>query len=134
VHRVARRADDGRYAIRSGAAQPTESRSGKPRFPRPQPLGYATALSGNGISADSRGKIIRAPTDQGFDEWYGIPLTSNEAQVTTSPGFDSTKTPTPYIWEAKRADLAQSAGLRSREPAHDRSRGGDEASRSSSAT
>ena len=45
-------------------------------------LGYATALFGKwhlgGLEWQTNG---RAPTDQGFDEWYGIPMTSNEAQT-----------------------------------------------------
>ena len=46
----------------------------------------------------------RAPTDQGFDEWYGIPQSSNDAQITTTAGWDSTKTPAPYIWEGKAGE------------------------------
>jgi arylsulfatase len=43
----------------------------------------------------------RTPIDQGFDEWWGIPNTSNEAQFTSSPTFDPATTETPYIWEQK---------------------------------
>jgi arylsulfatase len=92
----------GRYAIRSGAAQPTGITLWETTIPEAlKPLGYATALFGKWHLGGFAWENHRAPTDQGFDEWYGIPLTSNEAQVTTSPGFDSTKTPTPYIWEGK---------------------------------
>jgi arylsulfatase len=92
----------GRYAIRSGAAQPTGITLWETTIPEAlKPLGYATALFGKWHLGGFEWEGRRAPTDQGFDEWYGIPLTSNEAQVTTSPGFDSTKTPAPYIWEGK---------------------------------
>jgi len=92
----------GRYAIRSGAAQPTGITLWETTIPEAlKPLGYATALFGKWHLGGFEWEGRRAPTDQGFDEWYGIPLTSNEAQVTTSPGYDSTKTPPPYIWEGK---------------------------------
>jgi arylsulfatase len=92
----------GRYAIRSGAAQPTGITLWETTIPEAlKPLGYATALFGKWHLGGFEWEGRRAPTDQGFDEWYGIPLTSNEAQVTTSPGYDSTKTPAPYIWEGK---------------------------------
>jgi len=92
----------GRYAIRSGAAQPTGITLWETTIPEAlKPLGYSTALFGKWHLGGFAWEGKREPTDQGFDEWYGIPLTSNDAQVTTSPGFDSTKTPVPYIWEGK---------------------------------
>ena len=92
----------GRYAIRSGAAQPTGITLWETTIPEAlKPLGYSTALFGKWHLGGFAWEGRREPTDQGFDEWYGIPLTSNDAQVTTSPGFDSTKTPVPYIWEGK---------------------------------
>ena len=38
--------------------------------------GYATAMFGKWHLGDSKG---RYPTDQGFDEWYGIPNSSDES-------------------------------------------------------
>ncbi len=46
----------------------------------------------------------RAPTNQGFDEWYGIPMTSNEAQTTTMPNFNPATMEAPYIWEGKAGE------------------------------
>ena len=93
----------GRYAVRAGAEQSSGMTLWEVTMAEAlKPLGYATALYGKwhlgGYDWLAKG---RAPTDQGFDEWYGIPLTSNDAQITTTPGWDSTKTPAPYIWEGK---------------------------------
>ena len=50
---------------------------------------HATA---SGISATGAGRF---PTDRGFDEWYGIPRTSNESMFTTSAGYDPDAAPLP---------------------------------------
>jgi arylsulfatase A-like enzyme len=55
------------------------------------PRGYARALYGKWHLGDREG---RYPTDQGFEEWYGIPLSSNESQISTTGE-------TPYIWKGK---------------------------------
>jgi arylsulfatase len=92
----------GRYAVRTGAQQPTGMTLWEVTIADAlKPLGYSTALFGKWHVGGYDWLDKRAPTNQGFDEWYGIPLTSNDAQVTTAPGFDSTKTPIPYIWEGK---------------------------------
>jgi arylsulfatase len=96
----------GRYAIRSGASQNTGVTLWETTIAEGlKSVGYATALFGKwhlgGLDWLAKG---RTPTDQGFDEWFGIPMTSNEAQTTTLPGFDSTRTPVPYIWEGKRGE------------------------------
>jgi arylsulfatase len=41
----------------------------------------------------------RYPNDRGFDEWYGIPRTSNETLFTQSPGFDQTVVDIPQVME-----------------------------------
>lgn len=63
--------------------------------------GYATGHFGKWHLGDLEGRF---PTDQGFDEWYGIPRTSNEALYTTSIGFDPKIAPTPYILEGRRGE------------------------------
>jgi len=99
----------GRYAVRTGAAQPTGITLWEITIAEAlKPLGYATAHYGKwhlGGEKDWRGH--REPTNQGFDEWYGIAQTSNEAQTTTMPGFDPAKTETPYIWEGRKGEPAQ---------------------------
>jgi arylsulfatase A-like enzyme len=99
----------GRYAVRAGADQANGMTLWEVTLAEAlKPLGYSTALYGKwhlgGNDWLAKG---RAPTDQGFDEWYGIPLTSNDAHITTSPGWDSTKTPAPYIWEGKAGEQSR---------------------------
>ena len=92
----------GRYAVRTGAAQPTGITLWEVTIPEAlKPLGYATALFGKWHLGGDNPEGKREPTHQGFDEYYGIPRTSNEAQTTSSPTYDSTKTPPPYIWEGR---------------------------------
>jgi len=92
----------GRYAIRSAATQPTGITLWEITIAEAlKPVGYATALFGKWHLGGANWIQGRTPIDQGFDEWYGIPNTSNEAQTTTSPGFNPTTTEAPYIWEQK---------------------------------
>lgn len=62
-------------------------------------LGYATGLFGKWDIGGPAWEGERAPTDQGFDRWYGIPGTSHVAQFTEMPGFDAERNPVPYVWE-----------------------------------
>jgi arylsulfatase A-like enzyme len=92
----------GRYAIRSAATQPTGITLWEITIAEAlKPLGYATALFGKWHLGGSGWIRGRTPIDQGFDEWYGIPNTSNEAQATTSPTFNPATSEAPYIWEQK---------------------------------
>ena len=99
----------GRYAVRTGAAQGSGITLWEVTMAEAlKSAGYATGHYGKwhlGGEKEWRGK--REPTNQGFDEWYGIPQSSNEAQVTTTPGYDPAKTPAPYIWEGKAGQAAQ---------------------------
>jgi arylsulfatase A-like enzyme len=86
----------GRYGIRSGTLLYRPPVTGMTMWEVTlaelvKPLGYATAMYGKWHVGDAAG---RAPTHQGFDEWYGIPHSSNEAQKSTFPG-------TPQIWEGR---------------------------------
>jgi arylsulfatase len=92
----------GRYAIRSGATQPTGITLWEITIAEAlKPVGYGTALFGKWHLGGANWIRGRTPIDQGFDEWYGIPNTSNEAHTTTSPGFNPAATEAPYIWEQK---------------------------------
>jgi arylsulfatase A-like enzyme len=100
----------GRYAIRSGATQPTGITQWEVTIAEGlKSIGYSTALFGKWHLGGTNWIEGRTPIDQGFDEWYGIPNTSNEAQLTTTPGFDSTKTAIPYIWEQKAGSAPKKA-------------------------
>lgn len=71
-------------------------------------VGYATALFGKwdlGGDDDWLGK--REPTQQGFDEWYGIPTTSHWSQFSSFNGFSDTKVPVPFIWEGIAGKTSQ---------------------------
>jgi arylsulfatase len=92
----------GRYAVRTGAVQNSGITLWEVTIAEAlKSVGYATALFGKWHLGGLNWQKGRAPTDQGFDEWYGIPMSSNEAQTTTMPGFDPVKTARPYIWEGK---------------------------------
>ena len=63
--------------------------------------GYATAIYGKWHIGDQPG---RWPTDQGFDEWYGIPNTTDESMYSTQPHFDPEVVEVPQIVEASRGE------------------------------
>jgi arylsulfatase A-like enzyme len=95
----------GRYAIRSGATQNGGITLWE--FTLAEALksgGYSTALFGKWHLGGSAWINNRTPVDQGFDEWYGIPNTSNEAQWTTSPELNPNPRDTSYIWEQKAGE------------------------------
>jgi len=56
--------------------------------------GYATAHYGKWHLGDVPGRF---PSDRGFDEWYGIPRTTDESQFTSTIGFDPTVVDLPWI-------------------------------------
>ena len=60
---------------------------------------YATGHFGKWHLGDSEG---RYPTNQGFDEWYGIPNSTDESLWTSSTGFDPKLAPTPHILEGRK--------------------------------
>ena len=96
----------GRYAVRTGegyAAGMTLMGGDDRRGP---PVSWATRRASleSGMSADPTGRAGREPTQQGFDEWWGIPGTSHTAQFTSFEGFDSTRAGIPYIWEGKAGE------------------------------
>ena len=93
----------GRHPIRTGALQSVPA--GLPQGIHPwektlpqvlKQAGYDTAMFGKWHLGDRPG---RYPNDRGFDEWYGIPRTSNETLFTQSPGFDQTVVDIPQVME-----------------------------------
>ena len=97
----------GRYAIRSGATQPGGITLWEVTIAEAlKSVGYATALFGKWHLGGDRPEGRREPSHQGFDEFYGIPRTSNEAQTTIAQGQ---KTPdTSFIWEGKAGQPSRS--------------------------
>jgi arylsulfatase A-like enzyme len=63
--------------------------------------GYATALYGKWHLGHVQGRL---PNDQGFDEWWGIPNSSDEAGYTAWPLFKESGMPAPMILEGKKGE------------------------------
>jgi arylsulfatase A-like enzyme len=101
----------GRHPIRTGALQSVPA--GLPQGLIPweitlgeliQQRGYATACFGKWHLGDRPG---RYPHERGFDEWYGIPRTTNESMFTSSPGYDAGIVPLPCVMEGRKGEPAQ---------------------------
>jgi arylsulfatase len=94
-----------RYAIRAAATQNAGITQWEVTIAEIlKPLGYSTALFGKWHLGGSNWINARTPINQGFDEWYGIPNTSNEAQWLASPSLNPNPADTSYIWEQKAGD------------------------------
>jgi arylsulfatase A-like enzyme len=63
--------------------------------------GYATALYGKWHLGSQDGRL---PNDQGFDEWYGIPRTTDESMWSSSPGYSTEIVPQEKIMEGKKGE------------------------------
>ncbi|HEU4387626.1 MAG TPA: arylsulfatase [Blastocatellia bacterium] len=102
----------GRYAVRTGAVQNSGITKWEITIAEAlKSAGYSTALFGKWHLGGLDWQKGRAPTDQGFDEWYGIPMTSNEAQTTTMPNFNPATTEAPYIWEGKAGESSRKVSV-----------------------
>jgi arylsulfatase len=90
----------GRYAIRTGATQGAGITLWEVTIAEAlKTVGYATGLFGKWHIGGDAPEGKREPTHQGFDEYYGIPRTSNESQTTMANG--STTPGTSFIWEGR---------------------------------
>ena len=63
--------------------------------------GYATAMFGKWHLGNSQG---RYPNDQGFDEWYGIPNSSDESWWPQQKDFDPKYGHLEYVMEGKKGE------------------------------
>ncbi len=61
--------------------------------------GYATALYGKWHLGDVQGRL---PNDPGYDEWWGVQNSWDEAGYTAWPLFKESGLPVPMIWEGKK--------------------------------
>jgi arylsulfatase A-like enzyme len=66
--------------------------------------GYATALFGKWHLGSQNGRL---PSDQGFDEWYGIPRTTDEALWPSSPGYSPSVMPPEQIMEGRKGEKSR---------------------------
>src|SRR6478736_4717393 len=62
-------------------------------------VGYATAAFGKWHLGSSQGRL---PNDQGFDEWYGIPRTTDESMFPSQPGAKAAGIPFMHVMEGKK--------------------------------
>jgi len=101
----------GRHPIRTGGLQSVPA--GLPQGIHPWEItlaqlisarGYATAMFGKWHLGDREG---RYPKDRGFDQWYGIPRTTNESMFTSSPGFDPSVIEIPHVMEGSTGETAR---------------------------
>ncbi|MGB5661494.1 MAG: sulfatase-like hydrolase/transferase [Thermoanaerobaculia bacterium] len=69
--------------------------------------GYATGMFGKWHLGDVAGRL---PIDQGFDEWYGIPNTTDESLYSSHPQYDPAVGKAPVIMEGLRGQAAEVVG------------------------
>ena len=99
----------GRFSARSGTCRvpyPGEGASGLAPWEYTLPkllsdAGYATALYGKWHLGEVPGRL---PSDMGFDEWWGIKNTWDEAGYTAYPLFKESGVEPPMIWEGRKGD------------------------------
>ena len=65
--------------------------------------GYGTALYGKWHLGETEGRL---PNDQGFDEWWGIKNSWDEAGYTAWPLFKQSGMDVPMIWEGKKGEAS----------------------------
>ncbi len=66
--------------------------------------GYATGIFGKWHLGRTEG---RYPTDQGFDEWFGIPNSTDEATYAQQPGFTGSGVAETSVMRARRGELPE---------------------------
>jgi arylsulfatase len=64
--------------------------------------GYATGMFGKWHLGRTEGRF---PTDQGFDEWYGIPNSTDEAPYSSLQGFAESGLAESYVMEGKKGSV-----------------------------
>lgn len=70
--------------------------------------GYATAAYGKWHLGDVEGRL---PTDQGFDQWFGIKNSSDEAGYSSYKLFRAMGYPEPQYWKGVKGQLSKPAGV-----------------------
>jgi len=66
--------------------------------------GYATAAYGKWHLGSDNGRL---PNDQGFDEWYGIPRTTDEAFWPSEPQAEAAGVPFEHIMEGRKGEKSR---------------------------
>lgn len=95
----------GRHPIRSGTTKVVWGMLyGMTQWEKTMPelfsdAGYATGMFGKWHLGNTQGRF---PTDQGFDEWYGIPDSTDEVMYPTSESYDPKVAHGSYIMQGKK--------------------------------
>ena len=66
--------------------------------------GYATAHFGKWHLGSEQGRL---PNDQGFDEWYGIPRTTDESMFPSQPGAKAAGIPFMHVMEGRKGEKSR---------------------------
>ena len=105
----------GRHPIRTGAIQSVPAGLPQGIIPWEKTIaelfseaGYVTAMYGKWHLGDKEG---RYPKDKGFDEWYGIPRTTNESMFFDAIGYDESIVEPPYVMEGIKGKPAEKKEL-----------------------
>ena len=64
--------------------------------------GYATGMYGKWHLGRTEGRF---PTDQGFDEWHGVPNSTDESVYSSLDGFAESGVPETYVMEGKKGEV-----------------------------
>jgi arylsulfatase len=64
--------------------------------------GYATGMFGKWHLGRTEGRF---PTDQGFDEWYGVPNSTDEAVYSSLQAFAESGLPESFVMEGKKGSV-----------------------------
>jgi len=70
--------------------------------------GYATGYFGKWHLGSTDGRL---PNDQGFDEWFGIPRTTDEALWPESPGWSPDIMPAEQMMEGRKGEKSRELGV-----------------------
>ena len=70
--------------------------------------GYSTALYGKWHLGEDEGRL---PNDQGFDEWFGLKNSSDEAGYTSYKLYREMGYPVPQMYEGVKGQPSKSAGV-----------------------
>jgi arylsulfatase len=64
--------------------------------------GYATGMYGKWHLGRTPGRF---PTDQGFDEWYGVPNSTDESVYSSLPGFSESGLTETFVMDGKKGEV-----------------------------
>ncbi len=64
--------------------------------------GYATGMYGKWHLGRTEGRF---PTDQGFDEWYGVPNSTDESVYSSLEGFSESGVQETFVMEGKKGEV-----------------------------